>query len=110
MISNVALAQGSKLAPPGKAQQSQATGSSPVSNKGRPSAPAGPDSPGVEPANDAAEQNCLDSWEGKTVLRVEFEGVAASRLDPLPAQLAQQPNAPLRAGNLRQSQIGRAHV
>ena len=45
----------------------------------------------------------LTAWEGKLVLRVEFEGVAASRLDPLPAQLAQQPHTPLRATSVRES-------
>jgi outer membrane protein insertion porin family len=45
----------------------------------------------------------LEAWEGKTVVRVDFEGVAAPRLAPLPDQLAQQPNAPLHAGNVRQS-------
>ena len=49
------------------------------------------------------ETSRLSAWEGKTVLRIEFEGVAASRLDPLPAQLAQQPNTPLRGVKLRES-------
>lgn len=35
--------------------------------------------------------------------RIEFVGVEASRLDPLPAQLAQQPGKPLRAVSVRQS-------
>ncbi len=45
-----------------------------------------------------AEISRLTAWEGKTVLRIEFDGVAASRLDPLPAQLAQQPNTPSAPG------------
>ena len=45
----------------------------------------------------------LAAWEGKPVLRVEFEGVAVRRMAPLQRELAQQPNAPLRAENVRQS-------
>jgi len=45
----------------------------------------------------------LAAWEGKPVLRLEFEGVPVSRLAPLQRELAQQPNTPLRAENLRQS-------
>jgi outer membrane protein assembly factor BamA len=45
----------------------------------------------------------FDLWEGKPVLRVEFTGVAVSRLDPLPRQLPQQPASPLRAENVRES-------
>jgi outer membrane protein insertion porin family len=42
-------------------------------------------------------------WEGKTVLRVEFEGVGKDRLDPLQDDLAQQPNTPLKADDVRES-------
>ena len=45
----------------------------------------------------------LSAWEGKTVSRIEFEGVTAARLAPLPEQLAQQSSTPLRALNLRES-------
>jgi len=99
MVSNVALAQELGQTRQVHARQAQATGSG-QTGKGRVSVANAPD---AEPANDAAEQNRLDAWEGKTVLRIEFEGVTTARLDPLPAQLAQQPNTPLRAGNLRQS-------
>jgi outer membrane protein insertion porin family len=72
---------------------------------------AGKTQPVVEPTvpAPAARKNggglgsSLAAWEGKPVLRIEFEGVAAGRLGPLPEQLAQQPNAPLRAENVRQS-------
>ena len=37
----------------------------------------------------------LVAWLGKPVLRIDFAGVSTARLDPLPSQLAQQPNAPL---------------
>jgi outer membrane protein insertion porin family len=50
-----------------------------------------------------ANETRLTAWEGKPVLRIEFAGVLAARLDPLPEQLAQQPGAPLRGDNLRQS-------
>ena len=53
---------------------------------------------GIEPAGDQ-----LASWEGKPVLRIEFEGVPTSRLNPLPNQLAQQPEKPLRAQDISQS-------
>ncbi len=42
-------------------------------------------------------------WEGKTVLRVDFAGVTATRLAPLPAQLLQQPGQPLHAEAVRSS-------
>ena len=98
-VSSAALAQELGQTRQVHARQVQATGSG-QTGKGRASVANAPD---AEPADDAAEQNRLDAWEGKTVLRVEFEGVVTSRLDPLPAQLAQQPNTPLRAVNLRQS-------
>lgn len=59
----------------------------------------GQDSP---PAT-ASGEGRLIAWEGKPVLRVQFEGVAVRRLEPLPSELAQQPNAPLRAQNVRES-------
>jgi outer membrane protein insertion porin family len=99
VVSNVALAQELGQTRQVHARQVQATGSG-QTGKGRASVANAPD---AEPADDAAEQNRLDAWEGKTVLRIEFEGVTTARLDPLPAQLAQQPNAPLRAESLRQS-------
>jgi outer membrane protein assembly complex protein YaeT len=51
----------------------------------------------------AASESRLDAWEGKRVVRVEFEGVRAGRLAPLPLDLAQQPETPLRAVSVRQS-------
>ena len=53
--------------------------------------------------NATMEEDRLRAWEGKPVLRIEFAGVTAARLAPLPEQLAQQPAAPLRGENLRQS-------
>ena len=54
-------------------------------------------------ATEAGDSNRLRLWEGKPVLRIEFQGVASSRLSPLPAELAQQPNAPLNAAKVRES-------
>jgi outer membrane protein insertion porin family len=45
----------------------------------------------------------LLAWEGKSVLRIDFEGVRAARLASLTSQLAQQPNAPLKPENVRSS-------
>ncbi len=45
----------------------------------------------------------LDAWEGKPVLRIDFTGVPLSRLEPVPAELAQQPGKPLSGQNLRES-------
>ena len=45
----------------------------------------------------------LAAWEGKPVLRIEFQGVRETRLAPLPAQLPQQPGKPLRAESVRGS-------
>jgi outer membrane protein assembly complex protein YaeT len=45
----------------------------------------------------------LTPWEGLPVVRIDFAGVPASRLDPLPARLAQTPGTPLRQENLRRS-------
>lgn len=50
-----------------------------------------------------ASDERMRAWEGKKVTHVEFAGVLAARLDPLPAQLAQQPNTPLRADHVRES-------
>jgi len=50
-----------------------------------------------------ASKGGLDLWEGKQVLRIEFEGVSALRLAPLPAELAQQAGSPLKGENVRQS-------
>jgi outer membrane protein insertion porin family len=87
------------------------SGQAPAEKTGQSASPAPPASPSApasalsqaESRRDRAEENQLDAWEGKTVLRIEFEGVRASRLEPLPAQLAQQPHAPLRGEALRQS-------
>jgi outer membrane protein insertion porin family len=59
-----------------------------------------PPSPG---AAGATGDDRLSAWEGKPVARIEFEGVNAARLAPLPQELAQQPAAPLRGANLRES-------
>jgi len=48
-------------------------------------------------------QSRLQSLEGRTVLRIEFDGVEATRLSPIPDQLAQQPRAPLKIDFVRQS-------
>ena len=45
----------------------------------------------------------LESLEGKPVVRIEFAGVEATRLKPVPDQLAQQPGTPLSGENVRQS-------
>jgi len=74
-------------------QEGVASGAALAGDPAKPADTAGSDG--------GAEQ--LDAWEGKPVLRIEFEGVAASRLAPLPDRLAQQPNAPLRAEDVRQS-------
>jgi hypothetical protein len=60
---------------------------------------------GSEPAEKApaANQALLSIWEGKQVLRIEFAGVSAARLAPVPDQLAQRTGAPLRGENIRQS-------
>jgi outer membrane protein insertion porin family len=54
-------------------------------------------------SNPTADEDRLRAWEGKPVARIEFAGVTAARLAPLPEQLAQQPGAPLRGESLRQS-------
>jgi outer membrane protein assembly complex protein YaeT len=58
---------------------------------------------GQKGGNASLGRDRLRAWEGKPVVRLEFEGVSAARLAPLPGQLAQQPAAPLRAANLRES-------
>jgi outer membrane protein assembly complex protein YaeT len=45
----------------------------------------------------------IASWEGQTVRRISFEGVAAERLAPLPGHLAQTEGASLSRENLRTS-------
>ena len=48
-------------------------------------------------------ENRLSGWEGKPVLRVEFAGVGAVRLEPLPGELPQQAHHPLRGQDVAQS-------
>ena len=45
----------------------------------------------------------LSGWEGLIVKEIRFEGVSRDALDPLPQQLAQQPNAPLDPVKMRES-------
>ncbi len=45
----------------------------------------------------------LDRWAGKMVVRIDFAGVAGSRLAPLPDQLAQQANTRLNPDYVRAS-------
>ncbi|WP_263339462.1 POTRA domain-containing protein [Acidicapsa dinghuensis] len=45
----------------------------------------------------------LDALQGKTVLRIEFEGVRRARLEPLPIELAQQSGKPLNPTAVRDS-------
>ena len=65
--------------------------------------PPGPTPEASAVVPDAAGQQSLRAWEGKPVLRIDFAGVSASRMTPLPEQLAQQVGAPLRAENVSQS-------
>jgi outer membrane protein assembly complex protein YaeT len=58
---------------------------------------AGEDRTG-EPGPDALAQ-----WQGLPVKSISFEGVSASRLDPLPGHLAQAEGAPLNVENTRKS-------
>ena len=57
------------------------------------------------PPTEAAQGSpeTLAQWAGLPVVSIEFSGVAASRLAPLPARLGQQPGKPLRVENLRSS-------
>ena len=45
----------------------------------------------------------LEGWAGRTVAAIHFDGVPQTTLDPLPAQLEQQPNAPLDPMKIRAS-------
>jgi outer membrane protein insertion porin family len=65
--------------------------------------PASPQTSAPAAVPDAEGQQSLRKWEGKPVLRIDFTGVSASRMTPLPEQLAQQVGAPLRAANISQS-------
>ena len=49
------------------------------------------------------EPGILGRWEGRLVRSIAFEGVAASRLDPLPGQLAQPVGVPLSPDNVKKS-------
>jgi len=60
-------------------------------------------SPQVAALPDAQGQQSLRSWEGKPVLRIDFTGVSASRMEPLPHQLPQRVGAPLGAEAVSQS-------
>jgi outer membrane protein assembly complex protein YaeT len=69
------------------------------------SAAAQADASGSQPKQTPAESQpgVLDRWQGLPVRRISFAGVAASRLDPLPGELAQVEGAPLNYDNVRKS-------
>jgi len=50
-----------------------------------------------------ASTDSLRAWEGLQVVAVEFKGVDRARLEPLPGELALQPNHPLRSEDVRES-------
>ena len=58
-----------------------------------------PDASGIKVLSGGDQQ--LLMWEGKPVLRIEFEGVRAARLASLTGQLAQQPGSPLKPESVR---------
>ncbi|HTW45095.1 MAG TPA: POTRA domain-containing protein [Acidobacteriaceae bacterium] len=60
-----------------------------------------PERPAV--ATKQAATDSLRAWEGLEVVAVEFKGVDRSRLEPLPGELALQPNHPLSSENVRES-------
>ncbi len=62
---------------------------------------AGATESGVDVSTGAAD--LLQSWQGKRVSRILFEGVAQSRLAPLPSQLPQRAGEPLDGERVRQS-------
>jgi len=49
------------------------------------------------------QADALAAWDGLTVRRITFEGIAPERITPLPGHLAQQEGAPLNRENLRRS-------
>jgi outer membrane protein insertion porin family len=59
------------------------------------------ESPAVTTKNAATDS--LRAWEGLDVVAVEFKGVDRARLEPLPGELALQPNHPLRSEDVRES-------
>jgi outer membrane protein assembly complex protein YaeT len=54
-------------------------------------------------ADSSGLADSLAQWEGLPVRRISFEGVAASRLTPLPGHLAQVEGAPFRRDDLKRS-------
>ncbi len=70
-------------------------------------ASAGADSSQVDPSqttsNPQAANDSIQVWEGLTVLNISFEGVPATRIEPLPEHLAQGVGSPLTAENLKRS-------
>jgi outer membrane protein insertion porin family len=70
---------------------------------GKSGRPEGMGSSGNDLNDNPSSKDRLSLWEGKPVLRIEFVGVAASRLAPLPDQIAQQPGTPLKGDSVRQS-------
>jgi len=59
--------------------------------------------PGKVPEDTLPEPAILNHWAGRRVKSILFEGVAASRLDPLPGHLAQAENAPLNPDDVKKS-------
>ncbi len=70
----------------------------------QPDVASGSQSP--EATADVESQATVDSlagWKGLTVRKISFDGVATSRLSPLPGHLAQAEGSPLDPENLRKS-------
>ena len=78
----------------------------PAQNPGAQSLPDSP-TPTIHAENKPvpASQNEPASmqWQGRPVRKISFEGIAVGRLNPLPQELAQQPNKPLNAAEVRES-------
>ena len=78
--------------------QSPVAGGAPVSQSPPGSASSSVSTPLQDPAPETLAQ-----WEGKPVRSISFQGVAATRLEPLPGRLPQLAGTPLNLEKLRES-------
>ena len=81
-----------------------------IPGRGQSADSAGPDTsisasaePAGTPATAEPQAGALDQWRGLPVKSISFEGVPASRLDPIPGHLAQAEGAPLDPDETRES-------
>ncbi len=93
---------------PAQSKASKAPHAAKAPSKSKPAFPSTSPSDGLPPAQQVqpvppGSTPALLAWRGLTVTSIQFEGVSAKTLAPLPSLLPQQPGTPLNPDSVRQS-------